>query len=82
VIHRGATLSVTWTRVSGAASYTVIAAASDGERMVKLTNGHTLRLSGIPARVHGSLTVQALDTMAVRGPAARAAFSAAAGRRR
>jgi hypothetical protein len=82
VIHRGATLSVTWTRVRGAAGYTVITAASDGERMIKLTKGHALRLSGIPARVRGSLTVQALDTMALRGPAARAAFSPAAGRRR
>jgi hypothetical protein len=74
VAHRGGSLRVSWRAVPGAASYAVIVSSSDGERGVHLTKGHTILIGGVPARLSGTVTIQALDPSGARSAAARGAW--------
>jgi hypothetical protein len=76
VTRKGTTLRVSWSRASGATTYSVLVTTNGGGRTLRVTRAHKLQIAGIPSYLRGSVAVSGVRVDGVRGREARKPFRA------
>jgi hypothetical protein len=76
VARSGSTLTVSWSKASGAAEYEVAVLLGNGRQTITLTRAHRIRVAGIPADRGGSVLVYPISAALRSTNPARASFHA------